>query len=82
MSNHDNHRRGESKRTEHGPTWEGSPSASGCNSTHVAKARADWKKIKNRSERRTGRRTPKFHAIKPGRPNERPAVEIDDEDVP
>lgn len=59
MSNHDNHRRGEGKRTENGPRWENSNPGAGCNSKHVAKSRADWKKIRNRSERRNGMATPK-----------------------
>jgi len=53
VSNHDNHRRGEKKRTEHGPTWEGSPPSSGCNSTHVARGRRWWKKFRVRAVRRT-----------------------------
>jgi hypothetical protein len=54
MSNHTNHRRGESHRTEHGPSWENPDPGAGCNSTHVARARKGWKRLANRSERRTG----------------------------
>jgi len=55
MSNHKNHRRGESRRTEHGPIWENSNPGKGCNSTHVARARRSWNKIKHRTLRRTGK---------------------------
>lgn len=53
MSNHDNHRRGERYRSEHGPRWEadGNP-GKGCNSTHVARGRRGWKRIRARRERR------------------------------
>jgi hypothetical protein len=37
MSNHTNHRRGEEKRTEHGPSYENHNPGKGCNSTHVAR---------------------------------------------
>lgn len=55
MSSGPNHRRGERRRQDNGPTWEGQPPCSGCNSTHVARARSKWKKVKNRSFRRNGR---------------------------
>lgn len=54
MSNHDNHRRGESKRTETGPQFESHNAGEGCNSTHVARARKKWKRVGARTERRTG----------------------------
>jgi len=60
MSNHRNHRRNEQARTEHGPAWESHNPGKGCNSTHVARSRAKWKRIKNRSIRRNGVQTPKF----------------------
>lgn len=63
MSSHDNARRGEKKRTEHGSDWEG-PDGS---PPHVARSRAKWKKIKHRTQRRTGRVTYKYHAFKPGK---------------
>jgi hypothetical protein len=53
MSNHDNHRRGHGKIQDNGPTWEGGPPSSGCNSTHVARSRRRWKRIGARAERRT-----------------------------
>ncbi len=53
MSNHDNPRRGDAKRTENGPRWESRNPGAGCNSTHVAKSRASWKKVVTRSVRRT-----------------------------
>jgi hypothetical protein len=52
MSNHVNHRRGEKRRSEHGPRWENHDPGKGCNSTHVAKSRKKWKKRKRRAERR------------------------------
>lgn len=52
MSNHDNHRRGEERRSEHGPRYENHDPGKGCNSTHVAKGRKKWKRQIRRSERR------------------------------
>lgn len=78
MSNHVNHRRRgrDDKRTEHGPTWRChnsmTPSA-GCNSTHVAKGRHDWKRIAARSERRTGETCSSYF----GQRRVRPAPEIE-----
>lgn len=66
MATGPNHRRGEGRKQDNGPSWEGG--SAGCNDTHVARARAGWKRVKNRSLRRTGRVSPKFHAQKPGRP--------------
>lgn len=67
MSNHDNARRGEAKRTEHGSRWE-----NGENDRNSSRARAKWKARKNRSFRRTGVVTPKYHAMKPGTPKAAP----------
>jgi len=53
MSNHTNYRRGEKHRTENGPRHESQNPGKGCNSTHVAKARSDWKKRFHRAQRRT-----------------------------
>jgi len=78
MSNHTNHKRGEQHRTENGPRWENGNPGAGCNSTHVAKARADWKKIKNRSLRRTGRVCPNYHKYGPVMCRELPSVEYDE----
>jgi hypothetical protein len=52
MSNHTNHRRGETYRSEHGPRWENQDPGAGCNSTYVARARKKWKTMKRRVERR------------------------------
>jgi hypothetical protein len=60
MSQKPNHRRGEKRHQDNGPTWEGGPPNSGTNSTHVARARKKWKRRANRSLRRTGTVTPKF----------------------
>lgn len=51
MSNRKNYRRGEERRTEHGPTWEGGPPCSGCNSTHVARARRKYQDALRRKHR-------------------------------
>lgn len=51
MSNHKNYRRGENARTEHGPSYESHNPGKGCNSTHVARARAGWKRIRAKRER-------------------------------
>ncbi len=56
MSSGPNHRRGEERRQDNGPTWEGGPPSSGCNSTHVAKTRRKWRDMGRRAERRTGRK--------------------------
>ena len=66
MSSHENHRRGEKERQDHGPTWEGGPPCSGSNSTHVAKSRAKWGKRRNRSFRRNGKVTSKFWPMQEG----------------
>lgn len=54
MSNRQNYRRGESRRTENGPRWESRNPGAGCNSTHVARSRRKWKRRAARIERRTG----------------------------
>ncbi len=57
MSNKPNHRREEARRTEHGPRYENPNPGAGCNATHVARARAKWKRLTARKARRlTGRR--------------------------
>lgn len=53
MSNHANHRRGHGRIQGNGPRWESCNPEAGCNSTHVARARAGWKRIKSRAYRRT-----------------------------
>jgi hypothetical protein len=60
MSNRTNHRRTGAKRTEHGPRWEDANPGAGSNATHVARSRRKWKRVANRSERRTGKTSPKF----------------------
>lgn len=68
MSNKDNHRRGEKKRTEHGPSWENRNPGAGCNSTHVARTRRWWKTMNHRAERRTGKTSPNYRRPGDGRP--------------
>lgn len=53
MSNHDNHRLGEKKRSEHGPRYESHDPGAGCNSTHVARGRKKYKQRKTRAVRRS-----------------------------
>ena len=66
MSNRTGHRRGDKRRTENGPRWENANPGAGCNSTHVARARSAWKKIKNRSYRRNGRVSPSVGFVRTG----------------
>lgn len=56
MSQKINHRRDGRRHQDNGPTWENPNPMAGCNSTHVARARASWRKLGRRAERRTGRR--------------------------
>jgi hypothetical protein len=68
MSQRPNHRRGEDRHQDNGPTWEGGPPNSGCNSTHVARSRKKWKRIANRTERRTGETSKNYrgqHRVRP-----------------
>lgn len=52
MSSGPNHRRSHGRITDNGPTWEGGPPCSGCNSTHVARSRSKWKKLRHKHRRR------------------------------
>jgi hypothetical protein len=67
MSQRKNHRRGEGRHQDNGPTWEGGPPNSGSNSTHVARSRSDWKRLTSRKERRTGSASYLFgaHRVRP-----------------
>ena len=77
MSSHPNHRRGEKRRQDNGPTWENRTPSKGCNSTHVARSRAKWKKRRHRALRRTdGVSEGGFFRIKQGREKgKRPPIE-------
>jgi hypothetical protein len=55
MTNRNNPKRGDKKRTEHGPRWENPDPGKGCNSTHVAKGRRKYKARIRRDERRAGK---------------------------
>lgn len=55
MSQKINHRRGEHRHQDNGPTFESRNPMAGCNSTHVARSRTSWKRIGTRSLRRTGK---------------------------
>lgn len=70
MSQKINHRRGEDRHQDGGPTYESHTPNAGCNSTHVARSREKWKRRAARSERRNGVMTPKVHKplIGGGRP--------------
>jgi hypothetical protein len=63
MSNKTNPRRKGVKNAGTGSTWEGGSPSDGCNSTHVARARKKWKRTANRTLRRNGKVTPKFHSM-------------------
>lgn len=67
MSNHDNGRRGDTKRSEHGPRFE-NPSGDGPS---VANARKKWKRRGNRQFRRTGKTRGVGHLGKPRPPEDR-----------
>jgi len=54
MSNHDNARRDEKKRSEHGPHWKGENKKRDCDAPSVARARKKRKREASRKERRTG----------------------------
>lgn len=71
MSSGPNHRRGHGRIQGNGPRWENPNPEAGCNSTHVAKARKDWKRIANRAERRTG----SYDGIGPSGRRVRPTAE-------
>lgn len=70
MSNHDNHRRGDKKRTEHGPRWEGG----GSDNSAVARTRKAWRTIGRRQQRRTGT-TRSVMRFAGGRPDNPPPFE-------
>lgn len=72
MSNHDNHRRDEKKRTEHGPRYEGG----GSDNSVVARARKAWRTIGRRQQRRTGTTRSVIRTV--GRPNNPPEVNEDE----
>lgn len=69
MSTKPNHRRGEGRKQDNGPDWEGSPNAGGPG---VAKGRRKWRRLRARAERRTGRMVSKFM----GTPRTRPEIEL------
>jgi hypothetical protein len=54
MSSGPNHRRGHGRIQGNGPRYENPNPEHGCNSTHVAKSRAEWKRLHARRIRRTG----------------------------
>ena len=56
MSTKVNHHRGEDRKQDNGPRFE----QGGSDDTHVARSRRKWKRVRARSERRTGQVTPKF----------------------
>ncbi len=56
MSQRINHRREGRRYQDNGPRWESHTPSAGCNTTHVARARAGWRTLGRRAERRTGRK--------------------------
>jgi len=74
MSNHDNAKRGEKKRTEHGPKWEGGGSDNSC----VARARKKYKKRAARQLRRTGKTRSYMPMSTKGLTPKLPLVQADD----
>ena len=57
MSTKPNHRRGEDRKQDHGSAFEGSPNDGGAG---LRKARASWRRLRARNERRTGKTSEKF----------------------
>ena len=52
MSSSPNHRRGHGRIQGNGPRYENGNPEKGCNSTHVARGRKKWKKLRTKRERR------------------------------
>ena len=80
MSSGTNHRRGHEAIQDNGPTYEGGPPCSGCNSTHVAHARSQWHKMGHRAERRTGKRGAGKVMYSTGGGQQPPSMDYGDED--
>jgi hypothetical protein len=55
MANRNNPKRGETRRTEHGPHWKGENPERECDAPSVARARSKRKREAARKERRTGK---------------------------
>lgn len=69
MSNRNNPRRGDDKRTENGPRWEGPET-----DRNSARGRRNWKRIIARKERRTGQLLPDCGPMY--RPRVRPDLDV------
>jgi hypothetical protein len=67
MSNHDNHRREDVKRTENGPRWK--TTGNYPNPPQVARARRSWKRLLARKERHAGGLCNPFWVGRPRRPD-------------
>jgi hypothetical protein len=76
MTTKPNHRRGEPRTQDNGPTYESPTPSAGCNSTHVARSRSKWKRRASRSERRTGTTSPKCRLKKLERPSDEVEVVV------
>ena len=63
MSQRINNRLGGKRRQDNGPTYESHTPNAGSNSGHVARSRKSWKRVAARSERRTGKTTPKAQLL-------------------
>lgn len=77
MSSRPNPRRGHDRIQDHGPGYESHTPAAGCNSTHVARSRAKWKRRANRKERRTGEVHPEVMLTT----RVRPSLDVETDDM-
>jgi len=77
MSNGPNHRRGHGHIQDNGPRWESHTPSAGCNSTHVARSRKNWKRRRARAERRAGSQGSYYLYCRPAKPL--PETEVEDE---
>ncbi len=79
MSQRINHRREGRRYQDNGPRWESHTPSAGCNTTHVARARASWRTLGRRAERRTGRKgSASVRCSGRGRELPEPGVYLDD----
>jgi hypothetical protein len=72
VSTKPNHRRGESRKQDNGSRWEGEPNDGGAG---VREARRNWRRLRARAERHTGKTSGKFF----GSPRVRPDGGEDEE---
>ena len=75
VSTKPNHRRGEGRKQDSGSTWEGEPNDGG---EGIRNARRNWRRLRARAERRTGKTSVKFF----GAPRVRPSCEEEESSPP